>query len=58
MEKYSKAIAAAVGGGLAGTVGLPVLPEGTPWYGYLILYAISIGVPGLLTLWAPKNAEK
>lgn len=56
MEKYSKAIAAAVGGGLAGTAGLPVLPDGTPWYGYVALYAVSIGLPALLTILAPKNA--
>jgi hypothetical protein len=57
MEKYSKAIGAAIGGAVAGTAGLPVLPEGTPWYGYIILYAVSIGVPALVAYLAPKNAS-
>jgi len=48
MEKYSKAIGAAVGGALVGSAGLPVLPEGTPWYGYIILYAIPIGLPAMI----------
>lgn len=56
MEKYSKAIGAAVGGALVGSAGLPVMPDDTPWYGYIILYAISIGLPALITYLAPKNA--
>ncbi|WP_198931523.1 hypothetical protein [Rhizobium rhizosphaerae] len=56
MQKYSKAIGAALGGAAAGTVGLPVLPEGTPWYGYVALYAVSIGLPAVLTYLAPRNA--
>lgn len=56
MNAYSKAIGAAVGGAVAGTAGLPILPENTPWYGYILLYAISVGLPTLLTYLAPKNA--
>ncbi|WP_192937699.1 hypothetical protein [Sinorhizobium meliloti] len=51
----SKAIAAAAGGALTGTAGLPFMPEGTPWYGYLALYALTIGLPALLTYIAPRN---
>ena len=56
MDKISKAIGAGVGGAAVGTAGLPFLPEGTPWYGYIILYVISIGLPMLATYAAPKNA--
>ena len=56
MEKYSKAIGAAIGGVATGTVGIPFMPDGTPWYGYLALYALTIGLPALLTYIAPKNA--
>ncbi len=56
MQKVSKAVGAAVGGALVGTVGLPVMPDDTPWYGYILLYAISIGLPALVTYIAPKNA--
>jgi hypothetical protein len=57
MDKISKAIAAAAGGAATGTIGLPFMPEGTPWYGYLALYAITIGLPAVLTYLAPKNAS-
>lgn len=56
MHKISKAIGAAVGGGVAGTIGVPFMPADTPWYGYLALYAITIGLPAVLTYLAPKNA--
>lgn len=56
MEKVSKAIAAGLGGGLAGTAAVPFMPDGTPWYGYLAAYAIAILVPALITYIAPKNA--
>lgn len=56
MEKYSKAIAAAAGGVLTGTAGIPFMPDDTPWYGYLALYALTIGLPAILTYIAPKNA--
>jgi len=57
MGSVSKAIAAGIGGGVVGTVGLPVMPEGTPWYGYIILYAISIMVPAIVTYAAPPNTK-
>lgn len=55
MEKISKALAAGVGGAATGTIGLPFMPADTPWYGYLALYAITIGLPAVLTYLAPKN---
>ncbi|WP_164866768.1 hypothetical protein [Sinorhizobium meliloti] len=53
----SKASAAAAGGALTGTAGIPFMPENTPWYGYLALYALTIGLPALLTYIAPKNSQ-
>ncbi|SOC47116.1 hypothetical protein SAMN05892877_12717 [Rhizobium subbaraonis] len=55
MQKISKAIAAAAGGAATGTIGLPFMPADTPWYGYLLLYAITVGLPAVLTYWAPPN---
>jgi hypothetical protein len=57
MNKISKALGAAAGGGLAGGAvsALPILPEGTPWYGYLMLYALTTLVPAVLTYLAPAN---
>ena len=55
MQKISKAIFAAVGGAATGTIGVPVMPADTPWYGYLALYAITIGLPAVLTYLAPAN---
>jgi len=55
MGGISKALAAAAGGAGVGTVGIPFMPEGTPWYGYLALYALTIGLPAVLTYLAPKN---
>lgn len=57
MQKITKAIAAAAGGAATGTLGVPFMPDDTPWYGYLILYAITVGLPTVLTFLAPKNAE-
>lgn len=56
MSQYSKAIGAAIGGAVAGTVGLPVLPDTAPWYAPIILYALSIGLPALAAYLAPKNS--
>ncbi len=56
MDKFKKAIAAAAGGAATGTIGIPFMPDDTPWYGYLALYAITIGLPAVLTYFAPKNA--
>lgn len=55
MDKFRKAIAAGAGGAATGTVGLPFMPADTPWYGYLALYAITIGLPAVLTYLAPAN---
>ncbi len=55
MQKISKAIAAAAGGAATGTIGVPFMPEGTPWYGYLALYAITTLLPAVMTYWAPPN---
>lgn len=55
MDKIMKAIAAAAGGAATGTIGIPFMPDDTPWYGYLALYAITIGLPAVLTYFAPKN---
>ncbi|WP_342242628.1 hypothetical protein [Ensifer sp. OTU672] len=57
MGGISKALAAAAGGAGVGTVGIPFMPEGTPWYGYLALYALTIGLPAVLTYLAPKNQQ-
>lgn len=57
MKEISKALGAAVGGAAAGTIGVPFMPADTPWYGYLALYAITIGLPAVLTYLAPKNAS-
>jgi hypothetical protein len=58
MQNISKAVGAAAGGAGVGTVALPSMPEGTPWYGYLILYAITIGLPALLTYVFPANQPR
>jgi len=55
MQKISKALAAGIGGAATGTVSLPFMPEGTPWYGYLALYAITTLLPAVLTYVAPAN---
>lgn len=56
MEKYSKAIGAALGGAAAGAgAGVYTLPEGSPWYAYVIMATVTAVVPALLTYLAPKN---
>lgn len=57
MQNISKALGAGVGGALAGSAGVPFMPQGTPWYGYLALYALTIGLPAVLTYLAPKNQQ-
>jgi hypothetical protein len=57
MQNISKALGAALGGGALGTMAIPFMPEGTPWYGYLALYAIVLLVPALTTYLAPKNTD-
>lgn len=57
MGNYSKAIAAAVGGAVAGGgASVVTLPDGSPWYAYIIMTAITTLVPAILTYFAPKNA--
>ncbi|WLR94258.1 hypothetical protein [Shinella zoogloeoides] len=57
MNKVSKAIAAAAGGAIGGGVsGAVFLPEGSPWYAYVLMAAITTALPTLLTYFAPKNA--
>ena len=56
MGNYSKAIAAAAGGAIAGGGASAVtLPDGSPWYAYVIMTAITTLVPAILTYFAPKN---
>lgn len=57
MGKYSKALGAAIGGGLAGTgAGALALPDGAPWYAYVLMALVTSVVPAVLTYLAPKNA--
>lgn len=57
MNAQIKAIAAAAGGAVGGGVaGGIVLPEGSPWYAYVIVIAITTLTPYLSTWFAPKNA--
>lgn len=55
MQKISKAIGAAVGGAATGTVAIPFMPADTPWYGYLALYTLTIGLPAVLAYLGPAN---
>lgn len=58
MGKYSKAIGAALGGGLAGTgLGVATLPEGSPWYAYVLMALVTTALPAALAYLAPKNAK-
>jgi hypothetical protein len=58
MQSISKAIAAGVGGAAAGAgTGIYALPEGSPWYAYVIMAAIAALLPAIVTYLAPKNAE-
>ncbi|WP_200943828.1 MULTISPECIES: hypothetical protein [unclassified Rhizobium] len=58
MQKYSKVIAATVGGALTGAgTGAVVLPEGSPWYAYVLMALVTAVVPAVVTYFAPKNAN-
>ncbi len=58
MDKISKAIAAGAGGAIGGGVsGAVFLPEGSPWYAYVLMAAVTTALPALLTYLAPKNAS-
>lgn len=57
MEKYSKAIGAAVGGAAAGGgLGL-MLPDGSPWYAYVLMTLITTALPALMTYLAKANTQ-
>jgi hypothetical protein len=57
MKTISKAVAAGVGGAAAGAgTGVYVLPEGSPWYAYVLMVAITALLPAVVTYIAPKNA--
>lgn len=56
MGTVSKAIAAGIGGAAAGGgASAYVLPEGSPWYAYVIVIAITTLAPAILTYIAPAN---
>lgn len=56
MGTQIKAVAAAIGGAVAGGgVANYALPDGSPWYAYVIMAAITALVPYLATYFAPKN---
>lgn len=56
MGSISKAIAAGVGGAVAGGgTGAIVLPEGSPWYAYVLMALITAALPAIVTYLAPKN---
>lgn len=57
MGSISKALGAGVGGAFAGSAGVPFMPEGTPWYGYLALYALTIALPAVLTYLARRTSS-
>ena len=58
MGSISKAIAAGVGGAVAGTgTGAVVLPDGSPWYAYVLMAVVTAGLPALITYLAPKNRD-
>lgn len=57
MERYSKAIGAAVGGAAAGGgLGL-MLPDGSPWYAYVLMTLITTALPALMTYLAKANTQ-
>lgn len=56
MGTISKAIAAGVGGGVAGAgTGALMLPAGSPWYAYVLMAAVTTLIPAVLTYLAPAN---
>lgn len=57
LGNLSKTLGAGIGGVMAGTVTLPFMPDSTPWYGYIIMYAVVILLPALTTYFAPANKE-
>ena len=57
MGNVSKAIAASLGGGVGGLgASALVLPEGSPWWAYLLLTLVPSILSTLTTYAAPKNS--
>lgn len=57
MGSQIKALAAAVGGAVGGGgAGAYVLPDGSPWYAYVIMTVAPLIIGYLGTYFAPKNA--
>ncbi len=58
MDKISKAIGAGAGGAVTGVgIGAIYLPEGSPWYAYVLMAAVTALLPAVVTYLAPKNAN-
>lgn len=58
LSGISKAIGAATGGAAVGAgVGALYLPDGTPWYGYVLMAAVTAILPALTTYIAPRNTN-
>ena len=58
MGKISKAIAAGSGGAITGVgLGAVYLPEGSPWYAYVLMAGVTAVLPTVITYLAPKNAN-
>ncbi|BCH32648.1 hypothetical protein MesoLjLc_45780 [Mesorhizobium sp. L-8-10] len=58
MDKISKAIGAGTGGVITGaSIGAIYLPEGSPWYAYVLMALITGLAPAVVTYLAPKNAD-
>lgn len=55
MQKITKALAAGGGGAVAGTIIIPFLPAGTPWWGVVTAFAVATLVPAVATYIAPPN---
>ena len=56
MSKYAKAFGAAAGGGAAGLAGaVALLPDGSPWYAYVLVIAIAALAPMLSAYLSPRN---
>ena len=58
LDQVSKAIGASVGGATVASAGVAFsAPEGTPWWGYLIAYFVSMIIPAITTYLAAPNAN-
>jgi len=54
MGSISKAIAAGVGGAAAGAV---LLPEGSPWYAYVLMALVTTVLPAFVTYLRAEEHE-